>query len=1281
MQLRYYDVAAQTDNLVHDFANDFPTYAAAGYFIWNGDEGETSENSRYWIFMIGNSNTNIPEVFTYDKTNDVVLASMATTSAPNAVYMSKSGNYAFVGYDTTPMCYSNTFTNGFSPMLMFPHVSFGYDKQGNEIVFFMQQTVSPVGNWTDTMQFVRLDNQKAYPVIYQGDFGWNGSNINLSCPGIAAKGWGLISTYGQNTEWDGPNTGSNSGTGPGDGVQYSDWADNQLMMVELDETRTSTTTVHPRLWRVGFTQNICNTNYYFDQPNAAITTNGQRIYWTSDWRNYTTGAMEVNKVDLPAHWYTDLGATFIDTTPPYTAAFNPPQSSTGVAVSPPTISFQVLDDSSGVDVSSLVLSVNGSTVFNGVSPHPYTTVTGTSADYTVTYTSPANFNYSDQINVTINAKDLAGNIMPQVAYSFTVIASSVISAPSNLTAAPVSSSTINLAWTNNATNETGFQVWRSTYSGGEVQIAVTTANVVAYCDPTLSASSTYYYQVRAINAVGSSPYSNEASTVTYPAWYMNAPANLTAIAVSSSTINLAWTNNSSNDTGFKIERSTVSGTCYSQIYLTVANAVAYSDPTLSASSTYYYRIRATNAGGDSAYSNEASTATYPPPFISPPSNLTATPVSSTTINLAWTNNASNETGFQIWRSTYSGGEVYVSSTSAVGYVDPSLSASTTYYYQVRAINAFVNSAFSNEASTVTYSSMYIAPPSSLTAAAVSSSTINLAWANNASNETGFQIWRSTVSNNYYVSVTTVTANIFAYSDHALSASITYYYQVDAFNSGGNSAYSNVASTETFSATLIYAPSNLTVVPVSSSTVSLTWTDNSSNEAGFVIQRSFYSNRLFSTVNSVGMNFVTYTDTGLAASSNYYYRVYAYNANGNSAYSNVASTSTYPAIPAAPSNLTATAVSSAAINLAWTDNSTNETGFKIERSIVSGSNYSQIYLTTANVVGYTDAGLSAQSMYYYRVRATNAGGDSAYSNVSSTITYPLVPLAPSNLAATAVSSSAISLAWTDNSANETGFKVERSTVPGSNFNQIFLTGAGVAVYTDTALSASTSYYYRVKATNAGGDSACSNVACTATYTVWFMCAPSNLTATAVSSSTITLAWISNSNNDTGFKIERKLSVSGVYSQITTAGANATNYADAGLNAGATYYYRVKATNAYTDSFYSNETSTVTYCAVSSYTIIMDRIKSGGIIVIGSTKNRGVINPDQGDTAKIYFQGSQTGKYECRIFSLTGILIWQDTQDNVSSGMFEWIPKNTSSGGYVASIKGPGLNVTKKIAVLR
>jgi regulation of enolase protein 1 (concanavalin A-like superfamily) len=183
------------------------------------------------------------------------------------------------------------------------------------------------------------------------------------------------------------------------------------------------------------------------------------------------------------------------------------------------------------------------------------------------------------------------------------------------------------------------------------------------------------------------------------------------------------------------------------------------------------------------------------------------------------------------------------------------------------------------------------------------------------------------------------------------------------------------------------------------------------------------------------------------------------------------TSSSSSTPAAPSNLTGTRASSSQVNLSWTDNSTNETGFKIERS-TDGTNFTQIATVASNVTTYSDTAATNVTTYY-RVRATNSAGDSSYSNVAQI--SPLGTLAaPSNLTASATSATKVALKWTNNATNATGVKIERST-DNVNFTQIATVASNVASYNDTALTSGRTYYYRVRATSSTGDSAYSNIA--------------------------------------------------------------------------------------------------------------------------------------------------------------------------------------------------------------
>jgi hypothetical protein len=130
---------------------------------------------------------------------------------------------------------------------------------------------------------------------------------------------------------------------------------------------------------------------------------------------------------------------------------------------------------------------------------------------------------------------------------------------------------------------------------------------------------------------------------------------------------------------------------------------------------------------------------------------------------------------------------------------------------------------------------------------------------------------------------------------------------------------------------------------------------------------------------------------------------------------------YTIPPSAPSNCQATFVSDTQIDVTWSDNSYNETGFKIESS-VDGGGFSQIDMAGEDEESYSDISISADHSYQYQVRATNIAGDSAYCTATSTIYTSPDP--PTNVTATHTANLEITLTWTDQSQYEDQFRIER-----------------------------------------------------------------------------------------------------------------------------------------------------------------------------------------------------------------------------------------------------------------
>jgi len=137
----------------------------------------------------------------------------------------------------------------------------------------------------------------------------------------------------------------------------------------------------------------------------------------------------------------------------------------------------------------------------------------------------------------------------------------------------------------------------------------------------------------------------------------------------------------------------------------------------------------------------------------------------------------------------------------------------------------------------------------------------------------------------------------------------------------------------------------------------------------------------------------------------------------------------------------------------------------------------------------------------------------------------------------------------------------------------------------------------------------------------------------------------------------------------------------LALGTDYTYYFSAYDVWNTSATETPTTSIDAPNVSVSIIITTVTQPGEIKIIGGSESKGTVNPDKGEKASISFKGNSIGKFECKIFTLIGEPVWEDTKENVSEGMFEWFPENIASGVYVVSIKGPGVKVYKKIVIIR
>lgn len=263
-------------------------------------------------------------------------------------------------------------------------------------------------------------------------------------------------------------------------------------------------------------------------------------------------------------------------------------------------------------------------------------------------------------------------------------------------------------------------------------------------------------------------------------------------------------------------------------------------------------------------------------------------------------------------------------------------------------------------------------------------------------------------------------------------------------------------------------------------------------------------------------------------------------------------------PAAPAGLTATALSSDAVQLLWVDNADDETQFQVERR--AGGSFSRIATLGANTTAYLDTGVNPGTSYTYRVRARNDAGSSEWSNQALAATLPdePPPAAPDGLTVEVLSASQVRLRWQDNSSNETGFQVEVSD--GGAFETATSPAAGASTAVVAGLAPYTIHQFRVRAVGAGGSSGYSNEASALTHPedASTPAAPGSLVAAVKSPTEVLLSWIDLADNELGYVVDvvPPGGTSGPSSRRIDGRDLAGTVVD-GLEAGVTYTFRVRA----------------------------------------------------------------------------------------------------------------------------
>ncbi|HYE53263.1 MAG TPA: PA14 domain-containing protein, partial [Chitinophagaceae bacterium] len=475
----------------------------------------------------------------------------------------------------------------------------------------------------------------------------------------------------------------------------------------------------------------------------------------------------------------------------------------------------------------------------------------------------------------------------------------------NLTAFSNSPTSIQLNWSDNpspAFNETGFEIYRATKAGGPYTfVTITAADVLTYLDQNLASGKTYFYIVRAVNNTSAAPAnSNEASaTTSADNTPPTAPGNLRYTDAGRFSVSLAW-DPSTDDGAVSKYDIYVNG---NKLYTTDKTSFTINE--LDSFQLYNFIVKAKDAAGNiSAPSNQLSVVTklqglsykyyegtwFVLPDFDTISNLQKTGISPN-IDLSVRN---REDAFAIiWR----------------GFIK--IPTSGTYTFETCSDDG---------------SKLYIGQPYSFTGTPL------------VSNDFPHPLICKTGTPTFFAAGTYPIA--IAYMEVGSDQAMELYWQNDVGLARQQVPASAFSDSFTPSGTAPTAPSGLSAAATGFDRISLSWTDNSSDETGFEIVRATAAAGPFVNIGTTAAGVTSFIDSGRNASTQYWYKARAINAAGESVFSNTANATTQalPPAPAAPTALNAQVVSASQINLTWNDNSSNETAFEIYRSTNNNSNF-------------------------------------------------------------------------------------------------------------------------------------------------------------------------------------------------------------------------------------------------------------------------------------------------------------------------------------------------------
>lgn len=676
-----------------------------------------------------------------------------------------------------------------------------------------------------------------------------------------------------------------------------------------------------------------------------------------------------------------------------------------------------------------------------------------------------------------NYRILAYNAGGDGGWTEQLTASTLLDMPADVTAAS-SNNKIVVSWSG-VQNASGYEV----AIGGNTYTTALTSYICEGLDP----STIYTYKVRAVNAVSSSEWSEERAKTTLPD-PPDVPGNITSTATNT-TVSLSW-DAAAGATGYDVMADGQLFTCVS--------GISFVQTGLAPGTEHILKVRARNAGGKSAWSNETIQSTLPtPPNV--PANLTET-TTVDSIAIQWSA-VSEADGYEIEVDSTTPAAITVNT-----YEHQDLAPGSTHTYRVRSVKQEVPGDWSEMLTATTRSNDY-GIPTGLNATP-SDTSVTLAW-NPVDGATGYEIEVD--------GVITGTGTDTQYIHTGLQPETRHTYRVRMQNTGVAGDWSGAVSAVTL-ACMPQAPDNL-AAKAYDDRIAITWRP--------VLEASSYDVEIDgSSIQSVIGT--AYNHEGLTPLSEHTYRIRSVNGNDAGSWSELLTVSTLSDMPAIPANINIIPANNS-IRMSW-DSVENADSYDIE---IDGTNPEN----TADTQ-YLHEGLNAGSTHTYRVRAVNGAKAGEWSGLETVSALPDRPSTPGSIIVT-TTGSAITVTYGSVDGAE-GYDVE--------FDNIVIDNGNSTAFTKTGLTAGTQHSIRVRAKNTGGASDWSGETTILTLAET-PGVPDGLGAVSATNS-ITISWNA-LEGASGYEIEAD-------GTTVNAGSN-MQYTDCGLMPGTQHTYRIRAVN--------------------------------------------------------------------------------------------------------------------------